>query len=424
MSSLNIKQGSDAHFPDYPLASPSNNEIDLLNLISVLWRAKKTVMAVVFGFAMAFARAVGEYGSVIFIAGNMPMVSEITPLIIIGKLEQYDYAGATAVASVMLLISFILPQKWTSAAVVTPPEPVQWQELEKSFTKLRVLDLDIKIDRTEAFNLFIKKFQSVSLLEEYLRSSPYVMDQLKEAKIDELDLHRAIVALSEKMKAVDDNASKKKDEPSLYTSWTLSFTAPTSEEAQTVLSGYIDYISALVVKESIENVRNKLEIKTQFEKEKLAQDRIKTKNQLDANIQRLNYSLDIANAAGIKKPVYSNGQAVKDDPDFSISLGADGIERKLEIEKAVTDVAELNGELRNRQYLVEQLTKANINDVNFTPFKYQLSPSLPVKKDGPGKAIIVILSALIGGMVACGSVLLRYAMASRKQDAMMADHLV
>ncbi|EGF1581369.1 LPS O-antigen length regulator, partial [Escherichia coli] len=182
--------------------------------------------------------------------------------------------------------------------------------------------------------------------------------------------------------------------------------------------------SVLVVKESIENVRNKLEIKTQFEKAKLAQDRIKMKNQLDANIQRLNYSLDIANAAGIKKPVYSNGQAVKDDPDFSISLGADGIERKLEIEKAVTDVAELNGELRNRQYLVEQLTKANINDVNFTPFKYQLRPSLPVKKDGPGKAIIVILSALIGGMVACGGVLLRHAMASRKQDAMMADHLV
>ena len=60
------------------------------------------------GFAMAFARAIGEYGSVIFIAGNMPMVSEITPLIIISKLEQYDYAGATAVALVMLVISFVL----------------------------------------------------------------------------------------------------------------------------------------------------------------------------------------------------------------------------------------------------------------------------------------------------------------------------
>ncbi len=64
--------------------------------------------ALLTGFAMAFARAIGEYGSVIFIAGNMPMVSEITPLIIIGKLEQYDYAGATAVAVVMLAISFAL----------------------------------------------------------------------------------------------------------------------------------------------------------------------------------------------------------------------------------------------------------------------------------------------------------------------------
>ncbi len=64
--------------------------------------------ALLTGFSMAFARAIGEYGSVIFIAGNMPMVSEITPLIIIGKLEQYDYAGATAVATVMLVLSFIL----------------------------------------------------------------------------------------------------------------------------------------------------------------------------------------------------------------------------------------------------------------------------------------------------------------------------
>ncbi len=64
--------------------------------------------ALLTGFAMAFARAIGEYGSVIFIAGNMPMVSEITPLIIIGKLEQYDYAGATAVAVEMLGFSFVM----------------------------------------------------------------------------------------------------------------------------------------------------------------------------------------------------------------------------------------------------------------------------------------------------------------------------
>ena len=75
--------------------------------------------ALMTGFAMAFARALGEYGSVIFIAGNMPMVSEIVPLLIVMKLEQYDYAGATALALVMLVFSFFMLltinwlQKWS-----------------------------------------------------------------------------------------------------------------------------------------------------------------------------------------------------------------------------------------------------------------------------------------------------------------------
>ncbi|MBT0652004.1 sulfate ABC transporter permease subunit CysT [Geomobilimonas luticola] len=75
--------------------------------------------SVLTGFALAFARGVGEYGSIIFIAGNMPMVSEITPLLIITKLEQYDYQGATAIATVMLVASFTmllvinLLQRWS-----------------------------------------------------------------------------------------------------------------------------------------------------------------------------------------------------------------------------------------------------------------------------------------------------------------------
>ena len=64
--------------------------------------------ALLTGFALAFARGVGEYGSVIFIAGNMPFVSEIAPLLIITQLEQYNYAGATAIAAVMLIASFLL----------------------------------------------------------------------------------------------------------------------------------------------------------------------------------------------------------------------------------------------------------------------------------------------------------------------------
>lgn len=90
------------------------------------WQAfRHVILPIVFpalltGFALAFARAVGEYGSVIFIAGNLPMVSEITPLMIVTKLEQYDYTGATAIATVMLILSFTLLliinglQAWTA----------------------------------------------------------------------------------------------------------------------------------------------------------------------------------------------------------------------------------------------------------------------------------------------------------------------
>lgn len=76
--------------------------------------------ALLTGFAMAFARGLGEYGSVIFIAGNMPMISEIVPLIIVTKLEQYDYTGATSIALLMLIVSFLLLlvinflQKWSN----------------------------------------------------------------------------------------------------------------------------------------------------------------------------------------------------------------------------------------------------------------------------------------------------------------------
>jgi sulfate transport system permease protein len=64
--------------------------------------------AVLTGFALAFARGVGEYGSVIFIAGNLPFKSEIAPLLIVIKLEEYNYAAATGIAAVMLVLSFIL----------------------------------------------------------------------------------------------------------------------------------------------------------------------------------------------------------------------------------------------------------------------------------------------------------------------------
>jgi len=91
---------------EYEEAAASLGASRLQSFTKVVWPA--LIPGLLTGFALAFARAVGEYGSVIFIAGNVPFVSEIAPLLIITRLEQYDYAGATAIATIMLSISFVL----------------------------------------------------------------------------------------------------------------------------------------------------------------------------------------------------------------------------------------------------------------------------------------------------------------------------
>ena len=365
MSAMDFKKNTDLDFPSYATPAISPKEIDLLGLLDVLLAAKKRIVTIVFIFALAG-----------------------------------------------LAIAFLLPQKWTSKAVITPAEQTQWNPLRQMMVALQVLDVKAQVTRSEIFDLFIKKFQSQSLLKEYLTSSPYVMSQLEEVEVDALELHRAVVNIAERMKAVNDAQAKDADKVP-YVSWTLSFTAPKASDAQTVLEGYINYIAAVVEKETVQNIRNQIALRTNEVEQQLRLDRVRLTNIHNTNLQRLNYSLEVANAAGIKKPVYSSGQAVKDDPDYSVALGADGIAQKLQIEKNLKDVTELNAEFQNREYYLAQLKNLSFADVKLEPFRYQLSPSLPVKKDGPGKPLIVILAALLGGLFACGSVLLREAMLSR-----------
>lgn len=365
MSTLDIKPDSEVQLRHFPVGPHRTHEIDFLTLLDVLWAAKKQIIVI-----------------------------------------------AAAFAVIGLLIAFVLPQKWTSEAIITPAEQTQWHSLQQVLMELQVLDIDAPLTQAEVFNQFIKSFSSQSLQEAYFRNSPWLKTQLPDVDVNSVEFQREVVRLTEKMKIID-NASPKSPVEAPFISWTLSFTAPTAEESQEILEGYINYVAASVVKETLDNLRNTLALKTRFEQEKLNLDRVRLTNQRDTKIQRLNYSLEVANAAGIKKPVYSNGQVVNDDPDFSITLGADGIQEKLRIEKSLKDIADLNADLRNREYHVEQLQKMNVKDIEFSPFKYQLSPSLPMKKDGQGKGIITILLGLVGGIVACGIVLLRNAMLAR-----------
>ncbi|MEF4790805.1 Wzz/FepE/Etk N-terminal domain-containing protein, partial [Escherichia coli] len=187
MSAMDFKKNTDLDFPRYATPAVSTKEIDLLGLLDVLLAAKKRIVTIVLAFAV-----------------------------------------------VGLAIAFLIPQKWTSKAVITPAEQTQWNTLRQMMVTLQVLDVDAKVSRGDVFNLFIKKFQSQSLLEEYMKTSPYVMSQLEGTEVDPLELHRAVVNIAEKMKATDNTQVKDADKAP-YTSWTLSFTAPTAGDAQTVL---------------------------------------------------------------------------------------------------------------------------------------------------------------------------------------------
>lgn len=367
MSSIEVKSSQLENASPYRMLPAPREEIDLLNILATLFAARKQIVAITLIFALA---------------------------------------GLAA--------SFLLPQKWTSQAIITAPENEQVIELRRAMINMTVLGVDAKVEAGAIYNLFLKKFDSQALREQFLAQSPYVQALMNNQDVDSSELHRAIVSVSNKFKA-QNNIDPKKADNTPYASWTLSFVAPDAGDAQQVLQNYIQFISAEVNKDVLQNLKNAVELKVAFEKDKLLLDRTLLENQHNVNVQRLGYSLQVANAAGIKKPVYSNGQAVIDDPDYSVALGADGLAEKLKIEQSIKDVAELNTSMQNREHLLAQLETVNIGNVDFTPYKYQMQPSLPVTKDGPRKSLIIVLAALLGLMVAAGTVLVRHAIGSRME---------
>ncbi|WP_333496596.1 LPS O-antigen length regulator Wzz(fepE) [Kluyvera sp. CHPC 1.251] len=332
------------------VAASSNDDIDLRLLLLRLWREKKIIAT---------------------------------------------FVVASAILS--LALAFILPQKWTSRAVLTMPESIDVVNLDPLIIQMKTLAVPVQNSRVNTFNLFIKKLSSQSQFQEWLGSSGMIKDVT-----DPVELHSKIVGMAESLKITNNMDPKKPTEQRPFVSWTLEFTGAEPERAQTILRGYLDHISAEVRQEVLQTMRNNIGKQISTEKASLALDRTHLENARNILIQRLKYSLSIANAAGIQKPLYSEGLAVKDDPDFSISLGAAGIAEKLKIESSLQDVSTLNSELQNREYNIQKLQSLTIPDVDFMPVAYQLSPTLPIKKDGPGKALILVLGCLLGGLLGCG----------------------
>ncbi|MBW7982238.1 LPS O-antigen length regulator Wzz(fepE) [Enterobacillus tribolii] len=315
-----------------------------------------------------------------------------------------------------LAVSHFLPQKWTSNAVIVRAESPQMMSLDQLLTSLAILDINPGITPDSLLTRFIVDFDSQNLREAYLSGTEYFKRQLGENK-DPQAAKRLLSTIAGKDISVYSGEQDKAADKKNYDYLRLSFTASGAQDASALLSGYIGYVSREIQESVRHKIQHQIDFRRSQEQKRYQLDLQRQKIAHEVNITRLKYALSIATAAGVKTPVYSNGATIKDDPDFSIALGAHGLSRKLEIEQAITDLSTINAELQNRRLYLQQLEALDVNTVDVQPFRYLQSPSEPIKRDAPKRALIVALFALIGLIGVTAAVLLRHYWRERMKES-------
>lgn len=370
-SKLSKPQSSEidkGHFDDLYLKQ--NDEIDLFELFSVLYKSKFVIIGITLLFAIV---------------------------------------GFT--------VASFLPQKWTSQAAITKPMLDEMKQLRATLTELSLVDVDTGVNGSSVYQKFINNYNSRVLREEYLVNTEYYKQLL--AKLDDptpLDKRRLVEQIVTNDITLKMPNSKDKDDE-FSGEVNLSFTAPTATEAYDLLSGYIRFISTQVRLEVKDEIDDLIERKLSFAQKSYQMDLERIANARDINVQRLKYALEIANAAGVKKPISSEGAQIKDDPDYSIAMGSDALGSKLAITEAITDPTTISAELKNRLYNIQQLEQVKLNELQFVPFKYMLKPYEPTKKDAPKRALILVGAAFVGFILSVMGVLLSYMARSRRKTA-------
>lgn len=370
-SKLSKPQSSEidkGQFEDFYLKQ--NDEIDLFELFSVIYKSKFVIIGITLLFAIV---------------------------------------GFT--------VASFLPQKWTSQAAITKPMLDEMKQLRATLTELSLVDVDTGVNGSSVYQKFINNYNSRVLREEYLISTDYYKNLLAKMEnptpLDQRKLIEEIVTKDINLKASDSKNSEEEFSGEIN----LSFTAPTSEEAYDLLSGYIRFISTKVRVEVKDEIDDQIERKLSFAQKAYEMDLERIANARNVNVQRLKYALEIANAAGVKKPISSEGAQIKDDPDYSIAMGSDALTSKLAITEAITDPTTVSSDLKNRLYNIKQLEKVKLDELQFVPFKYMLKPYEPTKKDAPKRALILVGAAFVGFILSVMGVLLSYMARSRRKTA-------
>lgn len=354
------------HFPESNTSNSNksqNGNIELKEVTSVIYRYKKSIIITVFLFIL--------------------------------------FSG---------IMDKLLPHKWSSTSVIVTPKELELQPLNNILSELNVLDIEHGITSSYLLSLFMNNFDSKEIRKDYLIHTGYFKkltfdnkiesNSLKDRKVIEDIIDNNIISYS----SSKDKLSEKKE----YNYYQLKYTASTPENAHDLLQGYINYVKKITNDDLRRKIAQLVDIRKSIAVQAYDIELKKLNNKQEVIKERLKHSISIAKAAGIQKPLLANNSIINDDPDFSISLGADAMMRKLQIAESLTDVTSLSTDLLNRRIIIEKLENLNPNGIDIQPFEYFQKPKIPTMKEGPKLLFIILLAAFSGFILSSSFVLVRY----------------
>lgn len=298
----------------------------------------------------------------------------------------------------------MLPQKWTSEAIIIPPTSEEVKEANEFSAHLNALGMEVDLSSQRIYNEFIVQYRSKVNQEAFVKSTDYfktLLDKL-ENKNDPLEVQRLVNRIiADSIKLKYNGKEKDSDDSDIV----LSFTAPTAVEAQDLMDGYIRYTASIVRKRMKTEVDNAISRQLIYSVEALKQDTNKIQISYDVKIERLKRAITIAKAAGITRPIARDSVAINDDPDYPIALGSEALEEKLGIELKNRDLALISEKLQNAKVYIENLNTLTTKELDFEPVRFILTPDLPITKDSPKSMLIVALGAILGFIMSCAFVL-------------------
>lgn len=290
------------------------------------------------------------------------------------------------------------PEQWSAKAVITGPKQEDLLPMQRVSVQAAALGLEGFPSGKGLYQEFVQEFNAYENRRDYLKTSPLFAEQVKVLGLDEQAQRRWLRNWGKLVTAQP--LDKKGEEPGVE----IVFAAPTAEGSLAMLEGYIDYIIELQQQRMVRQLGDQRALQLEgmtTRYELMLED---AKRALNQEISETALANSIAKAAGVVAPLENYATQER----LSISLGSKALDEKLALLKSL-DIEVYRPELQALQAQMARLKRISLEGATFRPFSYLDAPDEPFSRDKPKRPLIVVLATLLGGMLGVGLVLVRHA---------------